>query len=176
MKQLKIDNPKIVEYLKEKDLIVRQGRKISAQIEKVDREISEHDELEKKITSEINPEELIDKGNALQREINAKVKELEALADQVAKAKMDGIPKEVMEKHYALRITKDKLEKERNKLALKVQKIKDRVVPMIKTLVKPMLAEYEDMETAKVVGKQVHVKVFSHLKEWKKNFSKRSGV
>lgn len=169
---LKIQNKKILDYLKQKDLLVTQGRGVSEQIEKIEAEIAELDTKEKEFTTACEPKELLDEGKALQEEINKLIEKLQAVSEKIKDEKINSIPKEMVEKHYKLRDTKEKLERERNKIALKIQKIKDKVIPMIQKSVMPHLKEYDDIEKAEVVDDEVVVTTFNRLEEFKKQFKK----
>jgi predicted nucleic acid-binding Zn-ribbon protein len=173
MKTLTINNPKIVTYLQDKDTLVKQGRKISEKIEKIEAKIAKNDARQREITTKVEPTELIKAGKALQEDINQKLTDLDFIGDQIMQAKLAAIPEEVKKEYFILKKEKEELEEDRNKIALKVQKIKDRVVPIIKKEVKPLLGEYEDIETAQVARGQVKIEVFSYLEQWKAAFAKK---
>jgi hypothetical protein len=66
---------------------------------------------------------------------------------------------------------REKLERERNKIALKVQKIKDKIIPLIRKEVKPLLKDpFDDIETAQIKEDKVVVDTFNHIEEFKKKF------
>lgn len=167
-----LNNPKIVGYLKDKDTLIKEGRSISSFIEKLELRIAINDKAQRKITAKVETKELIKKGNALQTEINAKLKELEEVAYQIQRKKLNAIPVKIKEEFFELKGKKEALEKDRNKVALKVQKIKDRMIPLIQKEVKPLLKEYEDIETVILKDGQAEVKVFDRLADWKKSFKK----
>lgn len=169
---LKIQNKKIIEYLKQKDILVKQGRQISADIEAVEGAIEELDKTEKEYTVKCEPKDLMEEGTKLQNEINALIEKLQKVSEKIQDEKIASIPKEMVDKHYQLRDKKEKLERERNKIALKIQKIKDRVIPLIKKSVAPKLAEYEDIEKTEIVDDEVVVTTFNHLEEFKNRFKK----
>lgn len=174
MRTLKFFDKKLHGYLLEKDTLIKQGRRISAEIEKVEAEIADLDGKERKITESVNPKELVAEGNALQKQINDLLAKLETTARAIEDAKLAAIPEDMKKRHYALRDKKEKLERDRNKIALKVQKIKDRAVPIIRRLATPMLEdEYEDINTADVRGQQIVVTTFSHLEDWKEAYRKK---
>jgi len=169
-----LKNKKIVSYLTEKEQLVNEGRRISKEIVKIEKEIASLDKKEKKITEKVNPAELIEQGEKLKAEINVKIGELQKISDQIGDAKIKAIPEKMVKRHYALRGDKEQLERERNKLALKVQKIKDRVIPLIKKEVTPLLQEYEDIEKVDVKKGEAVVTLFNHLEEFKRNFKKKA--
>ena len=169
-----LNNKKLVTFLEQKDLLVESGRKISKQIEKVERQIQSCEDKEKVITAKVQPKELGEKAEALKAQINELVKKFEKVASDIQNEKLSAIPKDLEEKHLALLKEKEQLERERNKVALKVQKIKDRVIPLIQKEVKPHLKEYEDIGTAFVKNGEVEVQIYSRLEEWKDRFKSRA--
>ena len=101
------------------------------------------------------------------------MKRLEVLGKLIEKHKLDAVPKELKDKHFTLMAKKEKLERDRNKIFLKVQKIKDRLIPLVQKLVRPLLKEkYDDVETAKAINDKVYINTFNHLEDWKKKFGK----
>lgn len=168
-----IKDKKIVELIEQKNALVLEGRKVSFEMEKLEKEIAKCEEMEKKITATVQPKELGEKAEAMKAQIDALIKEFEKVANEITKTKLDGIPKDLAAKHRELMAKREARERERNRIALKIQKIKDRLVPKIQKIVKPQLAEYEDIETAEVKNGEVVIKTFSHLESWKEAFNKR---
>lgn len=169
---LEIKNARLHDLICDKDALVTTGRQISRNIEDIERKIKVFEEKEKAITGKvIPPKELTDKGDALVKQAIALNTEITKIAEQINQSKMGAIPKEMLEDHKALLKEKEKLERERNKVALKVQKIKDKVVPIIQREVKPLLQDYDDIETAKARDGKVVISTFNHLEDFKKRFS-----
>lgn len=169
-----IINKKIVALLKEKDELVKQGRSVSNQIEKLELKIKELEDKEKAITEKVQPTELGEEAEKLKAEINEKIKQFEKIAQDIVTTKLKAIPEVIEKKHKDLLSEKEKLERDRNKLALKVQKVKDKVVPMLQKEIKPHLKEYEDVESAELKGEVVKVTIFSHLEEFKKSYKAKN--
>lgn len=69
----------------------------------------------------------------------------------------------------------EKLEKERAKLGMKVQKVKDKVIPMVDKMKgkEIVLGEYDDIETISLEKGEIVVNIFNHLEEFKKQFAER---
>lgn len=178
MKTLKFDKtkaPRIYSFMADKEVLIKKGRTISADIEKVEEKIQKQNDIERNYTNQETDEikEMVVKGNAIQKEIEDKIDELEKMGKAIMAAKLALIPKDETKKHFDLRAAKEELERERNKIFLKVQKIKDKLVPLIRKLVIPHLEQYEDIETGRLVGEKIVITVFSHLEEWKAKFAKR---
>lgn len=173
MKTLKLQQPKILEYLRQKDDWVQKGRAISEQIEQIEQEIQELDTQEKTFTTACEPKELLEEGKSIQEQINALILRLQEVSTKIQDEKIGSIPKDMVDRHYKLRDSKEKLERERNKIALKVQKIKDKVIPLVRKAVIPLLEEYDDIERAEIVDNEVVVTTFNHLEEFKGRFTKK---
>jgi chromosome segregation ATPase len=168
-----INNDKLLKLLKEKDEIVQAGRDISKQLEGMDKVLADYEKQEAEITEKVKCEELeAQKKEIIEQMIEAK-KKFDDLEKQIRETKIAAIPKDLADKHYALMDEKEKLERERNKLALKVQKIKDRATPIIRKEVMPHLKEFEDIETAKAVRGKVIVTTFNHQEEFMKAWASR---
>lgn len=175
-KMITIENKKLHDWIVQKDELVSEGRKIQTEIERIQKGIENYEKKEKEITGKIIPrKELTDEGDELARGIESTMKRLEELGRMIEQEKLDAIPKSIKEAHQTL--LKERQEKERNqaKIALKIQKIKDRVVPLIQKEVKPLLKEYDDIETAKVKDGKVIINTFNHLEDWKRVFKSKQG-
>lgn len=176
MKTIKIKDKRVLTLLQDKDALVTVGRKISDDIEKIEKKITVCENKEKKITANRQNAVLGNRAEELKTQINALIKEFEAVASDITVDKLSAIPKELEKTHKDLMKAKEDKEQERNKIALKVQKIKDRVIPIIHKEVKPQLVEYEDIQTAEIVKGEVVVKIYSKLEEWKEAYQKKNMV
>lgn len=171
---MEIQNDKLYALLSEKDELVRKGRKVSAKVEITNLKIEKNKDKQRKYTEELEPTELIAKGNELSKVIEANLTALENIQKEVHTLKIQNIPADVATEYENLKKELESHELERNKLALKVQKIKDRSVPLIQKAVKPFLKEYEDIESAELKNGKIVVKIFSHLEEWKQKFAEKN--
>lgn len=173
---LKIQNKKIHDFIVMKDELVTKGRAITADIEAVEKKIKACENKEKEITGKIEPDpELKAEGDRLVGIFNETMKKIEEIGNKIEAKKMEAIPKELIDEHKEFLKEKEQLERERNKIALKVQKTKDRVIPIIQKEVKPHLKEYDDIETATVKDGEVLITTFNHLDDWKRKFKQRQG-
>lgn len=172
---IEIINPIIAKHLKNKDELVNEGRKISRDIENVEIKIKTYENREKAITGKVKPDpEIQARGDKLAEEVNAKIEELNKIGKEIEAMKLAAIPAEMKAEHLALLKKKEDLERDRNKVALKIQKIKDRIIPMIQKIVKPLLKdEYDDIETAKLQGDKITIQTFNHVTDFKNKFKKR---
>lgn len=168
-----IENKKLFDLIRTKDTLVTGGRKISRDIEGNEIKIKRFQEREKRITMKvIPPKELTDRGDEISRELQRLSKELEGIANKITDTKLAAIPQEMKDDHNKLLTENEKLERERNKVALKVQKVKDKIIPIVQKFVKPLIGEFEDIETAKTSDKDgvVTITTFSYLDDFKAKF------
>ncbi len=154
--------------------MVNEGRKISRDIEDIDIRIHRFEQKEKRITAKIvPPKELTDRGDDVAQQIASLSDELDKIAKQINDSKLAAIPQDMKEGHMALLKQKEEMERGRNKIALKVQKIKDKVVPLVQKHVKPLLeTKFDDIETAKVRDGKVEITTFNYLEDFKKTFNR----
>lgn len=81
---------------------------------------------------------------------------------------------ELVTQGRALTTDIEKLEKERAKIGMQIQKRKDKIIPLVEKAVKPLLGEYEDIETVTInKDGEVEVKVFNHMEEFKKAYAEK---
>jgi len=171
---IKLNNPKLAEYIRMKDKLVNEGRAKSAEIEKLEARIKICEDKEKAITAKVEPKELGEKVEKLKAEVNKKIKEFEKLSQKIVDEKLKAIPEDLAKEHKGLMAERERAERDRNKIALKVQKVKDRIIPIIQKEVRPKLEKYEDLENVDVVDGEIVVKTFSHLEEFKKRFDEKN--
>ena len=67
----------------------------------------------------------------------------------------------------------EKLETERNKIGLKVQKIKDDIVLPFAREIKKDLGKYEDLQTLNLVNGKIVVNVFDYIEQYKEELDKK---
>jgi hypothetical protein len=172
---IEIVNKRVHDFIVAKDEQVEIGRAISREIEGIEIKIKRLEEKEKKITAKVvPPKELTDRGDELVKQITALNTELTKIANQINDSKLAAVPEEMKNEHMQLLKDKQVKERERNKVALKVQKIKDKVVPIIQKEIKPLLKnEFDDIETAKTKDGKVIINTFNHLDDFKRTFRNR---
>ncbi len=175
MQPIILDNKKLHDFIVEKDLLVEGGRKISRDIETKEIKIKRLEEKEKKITSKVvPPKELTDRGDVVTLEIVKLSEELDKIGKQIHDAKLLAVPNDIRDEHLLLMKEVEKLERDRNKVALKVQKVKDKLVPLAQSLIKPLLKnEFDDVETAKAKDGKVVVSTFNYVEDYKKKLRSR---
>ncbi len=108
---------------------------------------------------------------ALIKDYTDKIKFIET---QIFDRMKEQTSQEFRTQHEILAKTKAELETERNKKALKAQKIKDRIIPIARRLLgKHLQNEYEDFYDIQLKDGVLVGTIFSHLDEWNKKFKER---
>lgn len=170
---LEIENKKMYDLVSQKDQIYEDGLKTIALMEAEDKIIKSFEEQEKRITGKVKPDEkLKEEGDALAVIFNDTLKKLDEIGNKIEAEKMKAIPQEIIDNHKLALKRREELERVHNKEMLKIQKIKDRLIPLIKTSVKPFLQEYDDVETAIIKGNKVTFRVYNHIEDYKRKFKK----
>lgn len=174
MKPIEIQNKKLAELITLKDDLVTNGRTLTTEIEKSDKKIEMFEKQEKKITAAVAPDpDLKTEGDALAELFQKTLSRLEEIGNEIQKKKLAAIPESLESDHKAELKNREHLEKERNKIALRIQKIKNKVIPIIQKETKPFLKQYDDIETATAKNDTVYVTTFNHLVDWENKFKSR---
>lgn len=66
----------------------------------------------------------------------------------------------------------EKLEKQRNKVALQADKLSSKMRPTLDKLVKPEVGEFEDVNNIEIQNGEVVVEIYDRLEDFKKQFRK----
>ena len=178
-----IENKKVHDLIVLKDKEVENGRKISRDIEVIEIKIKRFEDREKKITAKVSPpKELTDRGDEVAKQIGIWSDELDKIAKQINDSKLEAVPLDMKNDHLKLLKDKESLERERNKIALRVQKIKDKIIPVIQREVKPLLQKkrleeidmgrFDDIGTAKVKDGKIIIDEMNWLKDWITKFGR----
>lgn len=62
-------------------------------------------------------------------------------------------------------------EKEANKIAMQVQKFKDKIILRTNQIAKPHLTDdFEELEKIDIEGGELNLTIINHLEEWKKSY------
>lgn len=83
---------------------------------------------------------------------------------------------ELVTQGRALTVEIEKLEKERAKIGLQIQKKKDKVIPIVEKMKNSgdiPLEEYDEIESVSIVKGEVEVKLFNHMEEFKKAYAEK---
>lgn len=157
-----LEDSKLKKLIEQKQELVLSGRKIAEEIDLIK-------EAQKATENKMRIEEDKVDVKDLVEQAEEHVKQLEELKRLLFKKIRENTPQELRDQYDQLEKQKDEKHLELNKLGHKVQKIKDKIIPIVQKLGKPHLEdEWEDFDTTKIDddGKVV-LSIFSRLEEWK---------
>jgi chromosome segregation ATPase len=166
---VKLDDPKLKKLIVEKEGFVNEGRKVAGEIDLIK---ESQKSVEQKLVEEESKVDVSEFDKALldkRDEMLALLKLSQRLERQRYDHILKNTPQELRDQYDQLEKQKEKKEQELNKLGHKVQKVKDRIIPIIHKLGKPHLEdEFEDFSTSKLddTGTPV-IEIYSRLEEWK---------
>jgi predicted nucleic acid-binding Zn-ribbon protein len=167
---IELTNERLYKLIETKDELVKSGRKLSSELETIEFKIKKFQDKEKVITGKTEPKDLMTKGEIIRLELERAMKSFDEIAAQIQEAKLQAIPAQMKADHLALMKKREELETERNKIALKIQKIKDKLVPILKKEITPHLQEFDDTESVELKNGKIIVKTFNYLEDFKKQF------
>lgn len=170
-KIIKIDNNKLKKLLEERKKMVENGIEMSKEIERLEKEMNETDEEIKAIEKGVDVSDIDNEAKDLTEKFLELQKEMDVVSQKIYDRLSEFVPQELKDKYHELNSNKEKLEEDRNKLALKIQKYKDKIIPIARKELNPFITdEYEDFEGVEVVNGEVEGKIFNHLEDFKKRF------
>ncbi len=169
-----LENPKLKKLLDEKGELITIGRAKSEEIEVVEKQMEELDVKIQEEEKKVDITDLDERVKTTTEKVNQAVIEMDEIKKEVYARMKAQVPNELHAEYDALKDSKDKLETERNKIAIKAQKYSDKIIPLARKLMKPFLEDtYEDYETVKVEEGKIVATIFSHLEDFKTNFAKK---
>lgn len=166
---VKLDNPKLKDLILQKNDLVLSGRKIAEEIDLLGGSMKE---TENKLIAEESKVDV----SELRAELKAKAKlitdimvEAQAIEKEIYKKIKANTPQELRDEYDALAKEKEEKERELNKIGHKVQKVKDKIIPLVHKIGKPYLEdEFEDFSTTKLdKNNEPYIEIYSKLEEWK---------
>lgn len=173
-KVITLENEKLSKLLAEKSELVTTGRAMSEDIEKLEAEMQEIDNEMKKIEKTVDISSFKTREQEITSKVEVAIKEMEQIQSEIKELMVAAIPGELGSRYETLKEEKDKKENERNKIALKVQKYNDKIIPQGRKLMKPYLEDnYDDYDTISLVDGKIVASIFNHIEDFKANFKKK---
>lgn len=171
-RKIVLEDKKLTKLLQEKSEMILEGRKVSEDIDAIQAEMDEVDKEVQAIEATVEADDLKAQAEELTKEFNAVMTKMEDNQKELRKRLHDIVPQELKEKYESKKKEKENLENMRNRLALKAQKWNDKIIPLGRKLMKPFIEDmYEDYDTLRLENGEVVATLFSHLDDFKKNFS-----
>jgi len=172
-REVKLVNEELKNLILEKSKLVNEGRAKSVEIEKLEIEMAETEKQLIEEEKKVNLKEFKKREKEITKRMERCIKDINEVKKEIyAKIKKE-TPQGLRDKYDAANKKKEELETERNKVALSAQKYNDKIIPLGRELMKPFLQdEYEDNDTIMVKDGEIVASIFSHLNDFKINFSK----
>ena len=166
-----LEDPKLEKLLKEKGDMILNGRKMSEDIDAVELEMNEIDQEVVAIEKAVDLSDLKVEADQLTQEFNDLTGRMNAVSDKMKERLHLAVPQELKDKYQNKKDEKEKLENDRNKIALKVSKWNDKIIPLARKIMASFLEnEYEDYDSLRMENGKVVGTIFNHLEDWKKVF------
>lgn len=170
---IEIISPKLKKLVEEKGVLIESGRKISERVEELETKMANIDTEMQILEKQVDIKDLDEQAKTITDRFNAVVKEMEILKGRIYERMKEKVPTSLKEEYDKAKKIKEEKEIERNKIALKVQKYNDKIIPLAQKMMKEhILNEYEDVETIKLENGILVGTIFSHLEDFKERFKK----
>lgn len=171
---IELESDKLKNLLIEKSELVTSGRLMSQDIEIVEADLQEIDNQMKELEKTVDITEFQAEESEITKRMEACIAEMEGIQSRIKAKMIEKIPKELGDRYDELKNKKESLETGRNKIALKVQKYNDKIIPLGRKLMKPYLVDnFDDYETIMIEDGVIKATIFNHLEEFKTSYNKK---
>lgn len=172
---VQLDSPKLKDLIVQKNDWVLAGRKVSGEIDLI---VEAQKSTEKKLMVEeakVDIKDLQTKGDNLLTQIDALMKDLQATKQEIFDRMKIYTSQSIRDEYETLEKQKKAKENELYKIGHKVQKVKDKILPLVQKIAQPYLEdEFEDFSTTRLDKKGNPVlEIFNHKEDWISNFRKK---
>jgi len=176
-RELKLENTELKNLIIKKGEIVKTGRAKSVEISKLEIEMDKTEKLLMAEEKKVDLKEFKKKEKDITKRMEKCIKDMNGVTKEIwAKIKKE-TSQDLRDKYDTANSAKEKLEIERNKIALKAQKYNDRIIPLGREIMTPFLEnEFEDYDTIMVKDNEIIFAIFRHLEDFKINFNKKKKV
>jgi len=172
---VKLESEKLKKLLLEKSDFITKGRAKSEEIEALEKELTEIDLKLQEEEKKVDISDLHEKEKSLTERVSQCVEEMNLIKKEIYDRMKAQVPSELHDKYDEIKKKKEELEGERNKIAIKAQKYNDKIIPLSRKLMKPLLEDsYEDYESIKFENGEIVATIFNHLEDFKTNFAKKN--
>src|SRR3990167_4847718 len=134
-----LSDDKLTKLLKEKADLILEGRKVSEDIEFVEAEMNTIDKEVQEIEATVEVADLKAEAEQLTVQFNAIMNKMEENQNKVRERLHKIVPEGLKNKYDNKKKEKEELESSRNKIALRVQKWNDKIIPLARKIMKSLL-------------------------------------
>lgn len=172
-KTITLKDKKLYDYLSKKSELIETGRDISTKLEEIEKEMDEVDLLVQAEEKKVDITDLTDKEKEITERVQKCIDDMNAVKKEIYARMDEKVDHALHTKYETLKKTKEELEEERNKVAIKAQKYNDKIIPLTRKLMTPYLEDYyDDYDTIKIEEGEIVATIFNHLDDFKSNFKK----
>ncbi len=169
-----LEDKRLASFLKEKGELIKKGIAKSEEIETIEKDMTEIDKQVRVIEKTVDITDIDERAKLITESFNAVVQQMEDIKKEISARLSAAIPPEMIKEYDDKKKKKESLENERNKIALKVQKFNDKIIPLGQRLMKPMLQdEFEDYGSLQLEEDKVVATIFSHMADFTDRFLKK---
>jgi hypothetical protein len=177
MRAIIIQNKKLKDLLEKKTEAVISGREISEEIEQKEMEMKKIDEEIQGIEKSVDLKDLENKAKAVTDKMNAVYAEMQAVEKEIFARLKSKVPPDLGVSYDEKKRVKEQWEQERNRMGLKIEKIKDLLIPLIKKQAKPLLnSEFEDVIDARLENGEVIFEIVDYIDQFKEAKRKQLAI
>src|SRR3990167_7749187 len=175
-KTITLESDKLKKLLEIKAELVTQGRVISDEITQKEADMEQIDKEIQAIEKTVETDDIKKRAEETTRRFNEVVKDMDLVKKELYDKMKAGVGSELPAKYEAAKEETEQLENKRNKIALKVQKYTDKIIPLGRKLMRPHLeAEGDDYDTLRIENGWIVGTIFNHFDDYKKAFYKKVG-
>lgn len=169
-----LEDKKLLSLLQEKNDLGIVGYNLTTDIEAKEAELQKIDEEIQAAEKQVDVSDLLEIAKGITEEFNAIVAKMETHKKTTFERIKAEVPAELYDRYTAAEKDKKKLESDRNKVGLKMQQKKDKIIPITRKLMKPHLEnEYEDYDSVRLENGEIISTIFNHLEDFKTRFATR---
>lgn len=173
-KTIQLEDEKLKTLLTKKGELITIGRAKTDEIVQLEKEMEETDQAVQAEEKKVNIDDLLEKEKEQTKIVQECIDKMNAIKQEIFDRMIKEVPPELHIKYDELKKKKEKLEIERNKIALKAQKYNDKIIPIGRELMKPHLKDqYDDYDSLYLENGEIYATIFSHLQDFKNNFKKK---
>jgi len=173
-KRVVLQSPKLTEILTYINDLVLAGRETSQEIDELDEEMGKINQEMQEIEAKVDISDIEPKAKEIVDRVNALMAEQKEIEKEIYNRCSAAVPQELKDKYENLKKTKEDKEVERNKTALKIQKFKDKSIPLARKLMKPFLIDaFDDYEGVVLENGELVGTIFNHLLDWKEKWKEK---
>lgn len=169
-----LEDAGLLNLLTKKGGLIEQGRAKSEEVEKVEKEMAVIDEQIQELEKQVPTDDIDAEAKEVTEAFNAVMQKMGDVKKRLGERMKTGIAPDVIALYEAKKKEKEALEAERNKFAMKVQQVNDKIIPMTRKLMAPYLQDkWEDCGTMELKDGKIEATIFSHLDDFEKAFEKK---